>query len=226
MQSAAIDRCTGSVVRSARSCGPARYHLLVYFALCVGVFAGCAPKPRAFKVPVLVGPQRIAILPLSNYTSERDIPDKVRPVLAAEIGGQRGIDIVDPGAVEEALSREPWLIFDRIPPDLSSRLGEQLNADALLVGAILGAGYRQSETERIPYFSISMRLVSVPEARVLWSVTHNRDGGDKEWLFGFGRVSNLEQLITATVVECLRTFPTTGPVMDSLSAVSSSGGTP
>jgi hypothetical protein len=191
-------------------------------ALALLLASACVPQPRAFHVEGLDASQRIAILPLSNYTVDRDIPDKVRPMLAAEIGGRPGVWLVDPGAVEEALSLEPWLIFDRIPPDLLDRLGEQLDADALLVGAILGSGYRQSGGDRIPHFSVSMRLLQTPGGRVLWSVVHSRDGTDGEWLFGFGRVHNLEQLIEISITECLRTFPMTG-IADSVSAVSASG---
>jgi hypothetical protein len=192
-------------------------------ALCVGsLIAGCVPEPRSFQADSLGASQRIAILPLSNYTADRDVPDRVRPMLAAGIGRLPGVWLIDSGAVEEALSLEPWLIFDRIPPDLVDRLGEQLDADALLVGAILDSGYRQSGPDKIPHFSISLRLVRTPGARVLWSVTHSRDGADGEWLFGFGRVHNLAQLVQMTIEECLQTFPATG-VVDSLSAVSASG---
>lgn len=214
---------TGGLARNQRR--PDRRVALVSLVLCLGpMVGGCVPEPRSFKAESLGASKRIAILPLSNYTSNRDIPDKVRPMLTAEIGRLPGVWLVDPGAVEEALSLEPWLILDRIPPDLVDRLGEHLDTDALLVGAILGAGYRQSGVDRVPHFSISMRMVRTPGARVLWSVTHSRDGTDGEWLFGFGRVHNLEQLIELTIEECLQTFPTTG-LVDTLSAVSASGET-
>lgn len=187
------------------------------------ISAACVPQPRASHLGPLDPSQRIAILPLSNYTADRDVPDKVRPMLAGEIAARPGVRLVDPGAVEEALSLEPWLIFDRIPPDLLDRLGEQLGADAVLVGAILGSGYRRSDGDEIPHFSISLRLLQTPGGRVLWSVVHSRDGNDGEWLFGFGRVHNLEQLIEISVAECLRTFPAVGSV-DSESAVSTNPG--
>jgi hypothetical protein len=162
---------------------------------------------------------RIAVLPLSNYTSDRDTPDKVVPMLAAALHRRARIALVDPGAVEAALALEPWLLFDRIPPDLLDRLGAGLGADALLLGAVLGSGYRQSGADRVPHVSLSLRLLQVPGGRVLWSVVHSRDGDDGEWLFGFGRVHNLEQLIELTVEECLRTFPAPAPpaMQDTLS---------
>jgi hypothetical protein len=101
-------------------------------------------------------------------------------------------------------------------------LGTQLGADALLVGAVLGSGYRQVGADQVPHFSLSLRLLQTPGGRVLWSVVHSRDGDDGEWLFDFGRVHNLEQLIELTIEECLQTFPVTG-VADTASAVPASG---
>lgn len=182
----------------------------------IAAISGCVPEPRAHQVGPVVAAPRIGILPLSNYTADRDASDRMRPMLAAELGTRPGIALVDPGAMEAALAQEPWLIFDRIPPELLDRLGEQLGADALLVGAILGSGYRQDGAEQVPHVSFSLRLLQVPGGRVLWGVVHSRDGTDGEWLFGFGRVHNLEQLLERSIEESFRTFP----------AVSVAGSTP
>lgn len=190
--------------------------------LLIATLAACVPEPRAFHAGPMTATRRIALLPLSNYSADRDIPDKVRPMLAAELGQRPGIWLVDPGEVEAALAAEPWLLFDRIPPDLVDSLGTQLAADALLIGAVLGSGYRQDGPEQVPHFSLSLRLLQTPGGSVLWSVIHSRDGNDGEWLFDFGRVHNLEQLIEITIEECLRTFPATG-VVDTVSAVPTSG---
>jgi hypothetical protein len=188
----------------------------------IAAIAGCVPEPRAHQVGPVAATPRIGILPLSNYTADRDASDRMRPMLAAELGTRPGIALVDPGAVEAALAQEPWLIFDRIPPELLDRLGEQLGANALLVGAILGSGYRQDGAEQVPHVSFSLRLLQVPGGRVLWGVVHSRDGTDGEWLFGFGRVHNLEQLLERSIVESFRTFPTVG-VADSMPGVSETG---
>jgi len=188
----------------------------------LGILAGCLPKPRAFQAGPLEASRRIAILPLSNYSADRDVPDKVRPMIASVLGQRPGIWLIDPGAVEAALAEEPWLLFDRIPPDLVDSLGTKLDADALLVGAILGSGFRQEGPDQVPHFSLSLRLLQTPGSRVLWSVVHSRDGDDGEWLFDFGRVHNLEQLIELTIEECLQTFPATG-VADTVSAVPAPG---
>lgn len=172
--------------------------------------SACVPAPQSFRTEPMPAVRRVAVLPLANFTPSREAPERVAPMLAAAVGARPGVQIVDPGAVEAALGREPWLLLDRIPPDLVERFGSELSADALLVGALLAYGYRDTGGERVPQISLSLRLVATPGGQVLWSSVHSRDGQDGEWLFGFGRVHALEQLASRTVAEALATFPDSG----------------
>jgi hypothetical protein len=175
--------------------------------LVLAALAGCAAGPRSF----IAGPRRaacrIAILPLANYSGARDAAERVAPILASEIGRLRGIEVVDAGAVEAALAKEPWLLLDRLPPDLIDRFGEELGSQAILVGSVLSCGFRESGSDAVPQFALSLRLLETPGGRVLWSAVHSRDGEDGEMLFGIGRVKSLEQLETHTVKEIFETFP-------------------
>jgi hypothetical protein len=179
---------------------------------------GCVPKPSSF----LAEPNgvqstggearvsdrlRIAVLPLANYTATHDAPDRLGPMLAAAIGAKTGAEIVDPGAVETALEKEPWLLLDRVPRDILDRVASELEADEVVVGSLLSYGYREDGGDRVPQVSLSLRLIGCPGAQVIWSAVHSRDGEDGEWLFGFGRVKSLEQLATQTVSEILADFP-------------------
>ena len=182
-------------------------------AACAALLAatsGCVPPPSSFSVGPRRPDCRIAILPLSNYAPTREAPERVAPMLASEIGRLPGVEVVDPGAVEAVLAKEPWLLMDRIPPDLVDRFGADLHADALLVGSVLAYGNRESASEKIPQISLSLRLIETPGGRVLWSAVHSRDGSDGEWLFGLGRVQSLEQLGSQVVMEMLETFPARG----------------
>lgn len=173
--------------------------------------AGCsAPGPRTFVTQPLTGRWRVAVLPLANYASTRDAVDRLTPMLMTELGKLRGLEVVEPGRVEDALSHEPWLLMDRIPPDLVDRLGKDLAADALLVGSLLTYGYREGDDGRTPQVSVSLRLLEVPGGRILWSSVHSRDGADREWLFGMGREQSLERLATTTLAEALDSLPTQG----------------
>ncbi len=188
-------------------------------ALSLLVALACAPEPRS----VLLDPSfvpagrdstragapvlRVAVLPLANYTSTRDGSDRVAPLIAAELTSKPGVVVADPGAVQEALDKEPWLLVDRVPPDLADRLAAELHVEGLVLGSLLNYDYRDASGDRVPQVSISLRLVQCPGERVIWSAVHSRDGDDSEWFFGFGRVRSLEQLADITVHEMLGKFP-------------------
>jgi hypothetical protein len=169
--------------------------------------AGCAPGPRAYVAEPLSGAWRVGILPLANYTPTRDAPDRLAPMLAVALAEHPGIQVVDMGRVEAALAKQPWIMSDRLPPDLVDSLGAEMGANALLVGSVLAYGYRESDGSQIPQVSLSLRLLEVPGGKVLWSAVHSRDGGDSESVFGIGRVSSLERLASETVEAILSTLP-------------------
>jgi hypothetical protein len=197
------------------------------------LLVGCKPAPRsvttgtlnpgladttAVAAPVFA----IAVLPLANFTSQREGPDRMEPVIAAELRAKPGIRVADAGAVQAALDKEPWLLLDRVPPDLVDRLGAGLAVQGLVLGSLLTYEYRNTTGEGVPQVSLALRLIECPGGRVLWSGVHSRDGDDNEWLFGFGRVHGLEQLARETVRELLQEFPV--PLPAARPAVGAQGG--
>jgi hypothetical protein len=182
------------------------------FCLAVWIVAGCAPSPRAFVDPEpLRGPWTVALLPLADYTANRDAPDRLAPMIQAELIQHENLLAVETGRVEAALAQNPWMLTDRIPPDIVDSLGTSLGADGLLVGSVLAYGYRSEDGEAVPEVSLSLRLLQVPGGHVLWSAVHHRDGNDRETLFGLGRVTGLERLAEETVREIMSTFPGVRP---------------
>jgi hypothetical protein len=149
----------------------------------------------------------VAILPLTNYTTTREAPDRLGVMLHQELAGEGALNLVEMGRVDEALAREPWILTDRIPPDLVDSLGVRLQVDALLVGSILAYGYRSEEGQEVPEITLSLRLLKTPGGRVLWSAVHSRDGADRETLFGLGRINGLERLAQQATKEILGSLP-------------------
>lgn len=168
---------------------------------------GCVPPPTAHLAAPVPRGLHVALLPLANYSATSNAPQRIAPMLAVELAAQRNLQIIDAGTVQAVLDEEPWMVLDRLPPDLVDRFGAALGADALLIGSILSFDYRESNGERIPHISLTLRLLETPGGRILWSAVHNRDGADGEWFFGFGRVQNLEQLTMQVVTEMVQSFP-------------------
>lgn len=186
-----------------------RAGVLVVLALCamLGGLGCSSTTPRAYVAGPLAAPLRIAVLPLANYTEDPDATSHVVPILGSELLGLDGVVVADPGAVEDAMAQNPWLATDRVPLDILEKFGEALDTQAILVGSILAFGYREDGVDRVPEFSITLRLLETPGGRCLWSAVHSRYGTDRETLFGFGRVDNLERLVTLVTQEVVETFP-------------------
>lgn len=181
--------------------------VLFPLAFPVLALAGCAPSPRAFLGEPVSGPLRIAVLPMVNYTQTSEAPDRLGTILAVELAKLGGLEVVDPGRVEEVLAYEPWMLTDRIPPDLVDSLGVKLGVDALLLGSVLTYEYRKDGGDEIPQTSLALRMLKCPGGQVVWSAVHSRDGSDRETIFGFGKTSNLERLALESVREMLKTMP-------------------
>jgi hypothetical protein len=147
---------------------------------------------------------RVAVLPLANYSHDQDATQRVALTLVNEFARVPGMQVVDPGAVDAALAKEPWTLLDRLPPDVADRLGAELQADALLGGALLEYGARDGSDGRVPQVSVALRLSRTPGSQIVWSTVHCRDGADGEWLFGAGRVNAADRLAAQVVREALR----------------------
>ena len=184
----------------------------LWFCIAVGCVVGCAPSPRAYVDPAPIhGPSTIALLPLADYSANRDAPDRLAPMIQEELMKHKNLVAVEAGRVEAALAKDPWMLTDRIPPDIVDSLGTALGADGLLVGSVLAYGYRSEDGEQVPEVSLSLRLIQVPGGRVLWSAVHHRDGNDREIIFGLRRVTGLERLGEQAVREIMSTFPDVRP---------------
>ncbi|MEZ5065361.1 MAG: hypothetical protein R3B81_11555 [bacterium] len=169
---------------------------------------GCSSaRPSAYAVGKLPAGVRIAILPLANYTEVPDASNHWVPRLAVELARQRDLEVVDAGEVERVLGSEPWLLLDRVPLELIERFGAELNAQALIVGSVLAFGERAGGGEPVPEVSVSLRLLTVPGGRVIWSAVDSRDGTNGETVFGIGREGSLERLAEESARAIVATFP-------------------
>jgi hypothetical protein len=157
----------------------------------------------------LAGTWRVAVLPLANYTEATEAPDRLGALLGVELAKRGRLSVVEPGRVEAVFATEPWLLTDRIPPDLVDSFGKKLQADALLVGSVLAYGTRGSGEDAVPQITLALRLVEVPGGRVLWSAVHSRDGADRESVFGVGRTNGMERLAGEAVREIVGSIPLT-----------------
>jgi hypothetical protein len=188
-------------------------------ALAAALLLGaCAHAPRSYapsSLPMTRG-ERIAVLPLTNLTTEERAPRVIHEALTVTLLEAGGVTVVEPGLVRDAMRQARVFAADLLSRAQMNALGAELEAEYLLVGSIHEFGTIQQDHRQIPVVALHMRLVRVSDAQVVWAVEHARQGDDKETVFGLGAVGSLDRLAQIVVREAtaslLPLLPPANPV--------------
>jgi curli biogenesis system outer membrane secretion channel CsgG len=167
---------------------------LLLAALAASLLGACAtPSP----VSVYFHPnadlsafQRVAVMPLENLTSDRFAAERVREILTVELASMGAFQIVEAGEVNLAMRSNNIQALSDVGPDLIRKLGQDLNAQALVMGSVMEYRERQNGNLLIPEVAVTLRLVETETGVVVWSASDSRKGEDV-WarLFGVGEES-------------------------------------
>lgn len=144
--------------------------------------------------------QRIAVLPLDNYTADRFAGERVREILGVELLAQGVFEPAEIGEVNRVLREQGLTAMTALGPDEIKKLGEALDVQALLFGSVVEYSERRTGTFRSPQVSLALRLVDVESGLVVWSVSDARTGMSMSTrLFGVG-----EETFTEAVRKLIR----------------------
>jgi len=111
---------------------------------------------------------RIAVLPFQNFTSDQFVGDRTRDIATTQLLALGIADVVDRGLVDSVMAEE--VIDPKLPIDQINmkRLGQRLNVQAFLLGAIDMAGEKRSTTVAYPVLGVTLRLVDAQAGLVIW----------------------------------------------------------
>jgi TolB-like protein len=146
------------------------------------------------------------VLPLVNLSANAKATDVIGNNLIIELLKAGDFVIVDPGSVDEALRKKRQRHTDRLPLSVLRELKSDLGVDYALVGTINEYNHTTSGTSNLPTISLSLRIVTCSNGRIVWAASHSRRGDDKETVFGLGRIDTLEQLATIVAKEITRSL--------------------
>lgn len=129
--------------------------------------------------------RKIAVFPLESLTQDEFAGERIRRLVIAELL-DRGFEVIEPGEVASVLStvtanKPLWAINKE---DIR-KTGKALGVDAVIMGAVETYKISPGLTSPYPDVSISLRLLSVSSAEILWSATHT-SGGPSYWTRHFG----------------------------------------
>jgi len=168
--------------------------LYAFFCLMLAVLplAGCGSKSAMesfLRDEVDLGyVTRVAVAPFENNSKEQFAPERVRGIAITEVLAQGLFDVVDKGLVDSAF-REEAIDLSKGPMDAAAmkRLGQRLNVQAFLMGAIDHAGDVQRGQNSYPELGLTLRLVDVNSGMIFWHASGNESGNSLgKRLFGVG----------------------------------------
>lgn len=151
------------------------YGLLVLFTL-----AGCSGKTTLesfMREDVDLGfITRVAVLPYENHSRDEFADERVRDITITQILAYGLFDVVDKGQVDSVLRDEAVDLGEPMDAATLKRLGQRLNVQAFMLGSIDYVGEGRKGAVVYPELSITMRLLEVNSAMILWQASGNRNG--------------------------------------------------
>lgn len=166
-----------------------RKYGLVILALSLSLLSGCASTPRHYAAESLgLGyVKRVVVLPFENHTESKYAELRFSDVVTTEILSRGLFEVVEKGEArrflrEELVQKEQ----DTLDQATTMRLGQELNVQAYLAGAVEDFSVVQNGSYTYPVVAATLRLVDVKTGQIIWQTSGSESGyrtGDR--LFGF-----------------------------------------
>ena len=162
---------------------------LVILTLCFGLLGGCATTPNHYAAESLgLGyVKRVVVLPFANHTESKYAEMRFADVVTTEILSRGLFEVVEKGEAQRFL-REELVQKDQDTLDLTTamRLGQELNVQAYLSGAIEDFSEVQNGSYSYPVIAATLRLVDVKTGQIIWQTSGSESGYQTvDRLFGF-----------------------------------------
>ncbi len=163
--------------------------------------AGCAAHvPLPAVTPP--GPRPlVAMLPLENLSGRAEYGDRMTHIVWTELGSSPAFEVVAPGEVDAALADARVRSTLALTREQVERIAKKTGVRWLVAGTLLECGPVHTPDGDVPSIALSLRLLDGTTGRVRWTDMRSRSGEDRETVFGWGRVTNLDRLAQETARE-------------------------
>jgi TolB-like protein len=148
---------------------------------------------------------RIALFPFENLSVDKNALTSVMPVLREKLEA-KGFDILDEDSLNQFLLKERIRCTGYITKDTATKLKEELNVEAILVGSI--NSFSNGEN---PQAGFSARLVSSSDCSIIWANHASATGEDFTSILGLGRIKSIEILNDRLINRLLESFRVSQP---------------
>ena len=166
-----------------------KYAILCLTLVVLGLTACAQRQPAHFAAETLgLGYiKRVVVLPLENHTDETFAHERFQDAVTTEILARGLFEVVEKGEARRFL-REELVRKDQQTLDLATaqRLGQELNVQAYLAGAVEDFSERQNGNYTYPVVAATLRLVDVKTGQIVWQSSGSETGYSTfDRMFGF-----------------------------------------
>jgi hypothetical protein len=167
---------------------------------------GAIPAPACAGCPAPAA----ALLPFENLAGREEQSRLFTGVFLAQLVASGAFEMVEPARVEAAMDTLGIRSVTGITPAGLRALADTLHVSWLLLGSVLESGAVSTGGASVPSVGATLRVVDPVGGRVAWAGVHFRSGEDRETVFGWGRVSSTERLVSELASDLLRDFRDAG----------------
>lgn len=166
-------------------------------------------KPLFYRSPSLgaVSPLRIAVLPIGNYSPNRNAGGIIQDLVVSRLSGRKGISVTEPGDVREGLIAEGFRVVDRMDSAQLRAIAKRLGTRYFLSGVIYQyeriLGYGGVATPAIEFYFM---ILDAETGKIVWSSRNLRKGTDYRTVLQFGQIRNLVSLSEQVIEEMVSTI--------------------
>jgi hypothetical protein len=149
-------------------------------ALAVAGLCGCAAGAKLYVNPQadLSAYRRVAILPFDNLTPDRFAADRVTRAMMTEMIAAGAWQLIEPAEVWAKLGEiggHPGR-DGVIPPEKLRQAAAQLEAQAILRGAVTEYQVQRTSGGDLPVVGFDVEMVDAPSGNVIWRTAVNSGG--------------------------------------------------
>ncbi len=164
-----------------------RILLLMFILGYASFFTSCTGMPANYINPnydfSLI--QRVAVLPIENFTQDSNAGEKVRRVVINEILSAQFVDVVEVGQVNRSIKEAKVEDLFNMSKEDYKKIGEALGTQLLMKGSIEHYGTSNIGGASIAEISISLAAIDITSGEIVWSSSGSKSGsGIIEKIFG------------------------------------------
>ena len=150
-----------------------RFRHLLIFALAGLFITGCA-GPKVYVSKDFASPLRVAVLPMSNQTTDLDGPPFIRQLIFNKLA-ERGYTVVPLAEIDAKLQSQGFTEGGQLGAAKPQDLGQWLGVDGLFYGTVVDFNYINLGYYWQRKVTVMGRLVSVPSGEKFWEA-------EKTWM--------------------------------------------